>query len=157
MRMSKVSRDTSRLVAALATSPRKTRSSQIRELHQFTSSGATTDPSATTQEESINETSEDERKSLYTASTATESSMTSFSTRKRKRAPDSLSTSISIHTSQTKIKQPSTSPSAASTSKTSRRQPAKRVKAPDGSTTVQPPTGWEEIYNLVKAMRQPGG
>ncbi|KAK0668831.1 hypothetical protein QBC41DRAFT_275924 [Cercophora samala] len=33
------------------------------------------------------------------------------------------------------------------------RKPARRVTSPAGTTTITPPSDWEEIYNLVKEMR----
>lgn len=35
-----------------------------------------------------------------------------------------------------------------------RRQPAKRIKGPNGTVTVQPPTDWEKVYNMTAAMRK---
>ncbi|KAI0402244.1 DNA glycosylase [Xylaria palmicola] len=38
------------------------------------------------------------------------------------------------------------------------RKPARRTTDPStGETIVTPPTGWEEIYDVVRAMRAPGG
>ncbi|KAK0735653.1 DNA glycosylase [Apiosordaria backusii] len=36
------------------------------------------------------------------------------------------------------------------------RKPARRVTSPSGTTTITPPSNWEEIYNLVKEMRLHG-
>lgn len=33
------------------------------------------------------------------------------------------------------------------------RKPARRVTSPSGTTTITPPSDWEEVYNLVKEMR----
>lgn len=35
-----------------------------------------------------------------------------------------------------------------------RRQPAKRIKGPDGDTTVEPPENWETMYNVTALMRK---
>ncbi|UKZ92006.1 uncharacterized protein TrAFT101_006974 [Trichoderma asperellum] len=38
------------------------------------------------------------------------------------------------------------------------RKPARRVADPDtGESTVSPPSDWEEMYNVVRKMRAPGG
>ncbi|KAK5657351.1 hypothetical protein OQA88_3416 [Cercophora sp. LCS_1] len=37
-----------------------------------------------------------------------------------------------------------------------RRKPARRVTSPSGTTTIAPPTNWDEIYALVKEMRLTG-
>ncbi|KAK4171341.1 putative endonuclease III [Triangularia setosa] len=36
------------------------------------------------------------------------------------------------------------------------RKPARRVTSPSGTTTMTPPSDWEEIYNIVKEMRLHG-
>ncbi|GFP56181.1 endonuclease III homolog [Trichoderma asperellum] len=49
---------------------------------------------------------------------------------------------------------------AAAPSKSARRarKPARRVADPDtGESTVSPPSDWEEMYNVVRKMRAPGG
>lgn len=35
-----------------------------------------------------------------------------------------------------------------------RRQPAKRIKGPNGSMTVEPPPNWEKVYEITHAMRK---
>lgn len=35
-----------------------------------------------------------------------------------------------------------------------RRKPARKVKTEDGDIKVEPPTNWEEVYNLTKEMRK---
>ena len=35
-----------------------------------------------------------------------------------------------------------------------RRQPAKRIKGPNGTVTVEPPTDWEKVYNMTAEMRK---
>ncbi|KAK4952582.1 alpha,alpha-trehalase nth1 [Elasticomyces elasticus] len=35
-----------------------------------------------------------------------------------------------------------------------RRQPAKRIKGPNGTVAVEPPLGWETIYEITAAMRK---
>jgi endonuclease-3 len=40
------------------------------------------------------------------------------------------------------------------TSKKVRRQPAKKIATMSGEVKIEPPTGWEELYNLTKEMRK---
>lgn len=42
----------------------------------------------------------------------------------------------------------------ASSQQKPRRQPAKRIKGPNGTVTVEPPTNWERMYNVTAAMRK---
>ncbi|KAK4896144.1 alpha,alpha-trehalase nth1 [Elasticomyces elasticus] len=35
-----------------------------------------------------------------------------------------------------------------------RRQPAKRIKGPNGAVAVEPPLGWERVYEITAAMRK---
>jgi endonuclease III len=35
-----------------------------------------------------------------------------------------------------------------------RRQPARRIKGPNGTVTVEPPTDWENVYNMTAEMRK---
>ncbi|KAK5683546.1 alpha,alpha-trehalase nth1 [Elasticomyces elasticus] len=35
-----------------------------------------------------------------------------------------------------------------------RRQPAKRIKGPNGAVAVEPPLGWETVYEITAAMRK---
>ncbi|KXL51269.1 MAG: hypothetical protein FE78DRAFT_26631 [Acidomyces sp. 'richmondensis'] len=35
-----------------------------------------------------------------------------------------------------------------------RKQPAKRIKGPNGSIAVEPPPNWEKVYEIIRAMRK---
>lgn len=41
--------------------------------------------------------------------------------------------------------------------KAKKRQPAKRIKKENGTFEISPPLHWEQVYNLTKQMRSPGG
>lgn len=38
--------------------------------------------------------------------------------------------------------------------KKAKRQPAKRIKGPNGDVTIEPPPNWERVYNVTAAMRK---
>ena len=155
MRTSKVSRDTARLIAALSTSPRKTRSVQIRKSRLSNSAEITSSVSEIKQEEDVNGFHTLDANSVGDISDGKETELDSSASRKRKRSNSAVATSVKSEASN--LKQISTSSATAASPSKARRQPAKRVKQEDGSVKVEPPTDWETTYNLVKQMRQPGG
>ena len=48
----------------------------------------------------------------------------------------------------------SPSKAARSSNRKPRRQPAKHIKGPNGSVTVEPPLNWEKVYETTAAMRK---
>jgi endonuclease-3 len=70
--------------------------------------------------------------------------------RKRKRAtPKKLTTFEYEHEVEEEIQ--------GTRRKAKKRQPAKRIKKENGTFEVSPPLHWEQVYNLTKSMRSPGG
>ncbi|KAB8338845.1 hypothetical protein FH972_021789 [Carpinus fangiana] len=131
MRTSRVSRDTASVLAALTPrrSSRRAISTTVTPIKQespLSDASLPSDDYSTTPEPSSN--------------------------RKRKRptgtypttSPKSLPSSV----------QPSAASSTAPIPKRARRQPAKQIKAEDGTVTVAPPANWEEMYSVAAAMRK---
>jgi endonuclease III len=145
MRTSKVSRETARLVSALATSPRKTRSTH-RSLREFAHT-ANGPPTAIAVREEIGTEQPDSELSDI-ASSDNEDAVIS---RKRKRGQE---TPIAVvKTENTEIENATTGNGASTTAKT-RRKPARKVKTEDGDIKIEPPTNWEEVYSLTQEMRK---
>ena len=100
---------------------------------------------AATQTSSIGDGVDIEDLALYTPS------------RKRRRTRDR---SINLKPSLTPIKARQSPRKVADDAKTpnatkkERRKPAKRIIDSDGGVTIQAPSGWEEVYGLVKEMRK---
>ena len=86
---------------------------------------------------------------------------TTLSSKKRKRGfgiPSTVVTSVSTvtttRTSPRKSQGSQEGPATTAKINKARRQPAKRITNEAGKEEVQPPTNWEEIYDVVKKMRK---
>ncbi|KAK0613415.1 DNA glycosylase [Immersiella caudata] len=173
MRTSRVAKDTSKLFdtadataeatanAASSLPRRSTRSSLAR--FSYTASTA-----VTTKEEPLSDI-EDALKPTPPSSSA---KPTIARLTKRKRAT-TTTTTTSSPPSKIKAESPSSSSSDFSSPESSPdtkpktkakakptralRKPARKTTLPDGSISVSPPTGWEEVYNVAFSMRLPGG
>jgi endonuclease-3 len=140
MRTSRMSRDTSRILAASRTQ---------RTLRQ-TRSGATANAR--------------DAKSKYIESEESDSGLSSapsdpesdgevdVGNRKRKR--ESAASPVQVkHESKEVLLTAIESPKKESKPKKARRVPAKKVTTADGGVKVEPPPNWEEIYTLTREMR----
>jgi len=131
MRTSRISRETTKVVSALAASPR--RSTRI------TSSA-------------FQEFLHDEVKVKNEELSGHESSDGEVTSRKRKRGTETTPKKLTTFEYEHKVEK-----KVATTPQKTRRQPAKRVKKEDGEIEIAPPSNWEQVYNLTKAMRSEGG
>jgi endonuclease-3 len=137
MRTSRVSRDTSRIVAATRTL-RQTRAVVNEERRR----GGGTQSESELSSEEYRSPSEIEPESDIEP----ESEIDERPVKKRKTAP--------VTTSKHKIKQEETLGTIASPkAKKARRTPAKKIKREDGTVKIEPPANWEEIYALTREMR----
>jgi endonuclease-3 len=134
MRTSRVSRETTKVVNALALSPRR-RSTRISSFNKYINGiGEVKSEDTSDQEHSINDA---------------ESTL-----RKRKRGADTPVRHLTSFESEHKVTENVTTSKA---TPKKRRQPAKRIQKETGEVEIAPPTNWEQVYNLTKAMRLPGG
>ncbi|KAI8943231.1 hypothetical protein NX059_001253 [Plenodomus lindquistii] len=148
MRTSRISRDTSRIIAASRAqrTARQTRTAANIAAHNIQNTAA--EDSDNTGND-VNAESDSELSSVPAESDSDGEAQTS--TKKRKRgqtAPvivkeEHKEVSIATITSPQKEVKP----------KKARRQPAKKVKTEDGGVRVEPPSNWEEIYALTREMR----
>jgi endonuclease-3 len=138
MRTSRLSRETTKVANALASSPRR-RSSRISPFNQYIDSNS-------------------EIKSEDHSEQDQQSSDTEAAPRKRKRGADTPVDHLTAFGYEHKVVETLTPTNGASkkAAKT-RRQPAKRIKKESGEFEVTPPTNWERMYGLTKQMRSPGG
>lgn len=147
MRTSRISRDTSRILAASRTQRtlRQTRTAaNISTRPELIESRASDDS-----ENGENDMSGSELSSVPTEPDSDDE--VRKITRKRKRGQE---TPIVVkHEAQEVSIATIASPKKATKPKKARRTPAKKVKASDGSVKVEPPLDWEEIYTLTREMR----
>ncbi|KAH9892391.1 putative DNA repair protein NTG1 [Xylariomycetidae sp. FL2044] len=165
MRTSKVSQETAKLLGTMAAQspsppPRRiTRSSLARFAY-----------STSTSSESQNQKSAKTRAAAPTPSPDIEDVIPDTSrrasTRKRKRTLTLATPASASPTVKTEL-ETTTATTTATTNTTTASKPPKRPRKPartrtdpattGTSTTATPPADWEQIYALVKAMREPGG
>ncbi|KAH7092093.1 DNA repair protein-like protein Ntg1 [Paraphoma chrysanthemicola] len=142
MRTSRISRDTSRILAASRTQ-RTLR--QTRSAANLTPRGAAAKIESTSEGE--NEAEESDLSSP--ADSSSDGDDRPAKRRKGARKPPVVVKHESKEVSITTI----ASPKKESKPKKARRAPAKKVKAEDGSVKIEPPSNWEEIYALTREMR----
>ncbi|KAK0643056.1 DNA glycosylase [Cercophora newfieldiana] len=153
MRTSRVSKDTSKLfdtVSEVTLPRRSTRSST----NLARASPTNTKPSLSDIEDAI--------KPSITPSPPPGGSVTRLTTTaKRKRATTTTKTSPSSPPLKIKAEASLDSSSETETIPTkprrAPRKPARKITSPSGTITIAPPSDWEEIYDLAKQMRLPGG
>ncbi|KAI6813853.1 DNA glycosylase [Hortaea werneckii] len=76
---------------------------------------------------------------------------------KRKRSAPATSDAVSGRDSNVRRsprKAPKLDEDASAGKRKARRQPAKHIKGPNGSLTVEPPPNWERMYDMTTAMRK---
>lgn len=130
MRTSRISRDTSRILAATQTQRTSRQTRSVANLPTRTS--------GTTRQIKDEEANSDSSLSDSDAPPV----------KKRKRGQDAP-VIIKNETTETSL----TTLSSATKPKKARRTPAKKNTSPDGTVTIQPPSNWEEIYALTREMR----
>ncbi|KAJ5565775.1 Endonuclease III conserved site-2 [Penicillium sp. DV-2018c] len=161
MRTSRTSKETAKVLQALSTPvPRQTRnSSAASALKSFTynanvSPTVKTDPGTTSVVPSLSAVSDDES-SLSEADTADIEDLLGPPPKRRKR---NASPTNSLHkqsppTPQKVIVRNEADEKPKSVPKP-RRLPARKIRDANGSVTVEPPSNWETMYNIVKKMRE---
>lgn len=145
MRTSRVSRETARVVNALSPSKRVSTRRSLRQ-------SAQTLPSDSGERED----SHASEASLPSDEDITNTTVSALGKRKRKRElADSLTVSTTTETTAAR-RSPRKDPGvvASTSSRKPRRQPAKHIKGPNGSLTVEPPPNWERVYDATAAMRR---
>ncbi|EUC51181.1 hypothetical protein COCMIDRAFT_80033 [Bipolaris oryzae ATCC 44560] len=148
MRTSRISRDTSRIVAASRAqrAQRQTRSA-------INASASIVDASHVKQEAEAESdvTSQSGLKRSATPADSYSDSEAQPAPKRRKKGQDA-STAVKQEVEETSI---STIPSPVKNAKVkkARRAPAKKMTASDGTVKIEPPANWEEIYALTREMR----
>ncbi|CAJ2502742.1 Uu.00g101360.m01.CDS01 [Anthostomella pinea] len=152
MRSSRVSQETSKLFGAVAQPASPPRRTTRSSLSRFAYSSA--NPSASTDIEDaipdVASSANRKRKRTTVLATATPTP-TSASLNRRK-----VKTETVEEEEEVDIK-PESKPNPITASKRQRKPARKATDPKTGSTTTTAPSDWEEIYNTVKTMRQPGG
>ena len=147
MRTSRLSRDTSRILAASRTQHtlRQSRSANANIRHTHIGTQEEDDPSG----DDENDASDSQLSSVPPESNSdSEDRKTS---RKRKRGRESPA--YVKREEEEILLSTLTSPKKPSKPKKARRAPAKKITGPDGSVNVEPPANWEEVYTLTRQMR----
>ena len=157
MRTSRVARDTAKLfdTAETATLPRRSTRSSLARFSYNANPSADVKPELSDIEDAI--------KPSTSPSPPPNGAVTRI-INKRKRATTTTKTSPSSPPSKIKAEAASsdfseTEETKIITTKPRRapRKPARKTTDATGAVTVTPPSDWEEIYNVAKAMRLPGG
>ena len=148
MRTSRVSRDTSRVLAASRTQRtlRQSRSTNasIRAAH------IKPQEDSDSIENDENDASDSQLSSVPSVSSS--NGGTGKATRKRKRGQEPAPAIVKREVEEVSISA-ITSPKKSSKPKKARRAPAKKVTGSDGSIKMEPPANWEEMYALTREMR----
>ncbi|EME50318.1 hypothetical protein DOTSEDRAFT_68994 [Dothistroma septosporum NZE10] len=131
MRTSRISRDTARVMSAMAPSTRGAQS--LRAITNSTTDG-TDQNEATSDQEGI-------------------ASTINGSTKKRKRTT-TITTSTTPLTRRSPRKASKIGESSPSSTPKPKRQPAERIKHEDGTIHIEPPTNWEKVYSITAEMRK---
>lgn len=138
MRTSRTSKETAKIIQAL--SPCRTRSSAGLNLQRF----AYENPAR-------EEIKDEDVSSLSSVNTVDIEDILEPPVKRRKASAPAASVPV-----RAKAKTVNESPAATApaTKQRTRRTPARKIKDGNGTSTVQPPSDWETIYNTVKKMRE---
>ena len=157
MRTSRISLDTTKIFQALSPNnrPRRTTRSAARGISAFALGYS---GSVDSEERGESSASESDSNTRFSADIED-----ALSSKKRKRGNESPATTIISTTTEVKSSSPrklvvkgeedsatSTTPNRA---KAKPKTPAKKKVADNGTVTIHPPTNWEEVYGIIKAMR----
>ncbi|KAL6711481.1 alpha,alpha-trehalase nth1 [Coniothyrium glycines] len=150
MRTSRLSRDTSRIIAAsrLQRTLRQTRSAANIASHDAPDQSTGAEDSAI-ETESKNADTGSELSSPFSDAYSEDDGRTTSKKRKRGRQTPAKIKSESKEVSTATA----ASPKKDGKPKKTRRAPAKKVKGPDGDMKIEPPSNWEEMYALTREMR----
>ncbi|KAF2740240.1 DNA repair protein-like protein Ntg1 [Polyplosphaeria fusca] len=135
MRTSRISRDTSKIVATLSARPKPRPLRQTRA-----STNASTRDSALTIDEAadVAEATSRESEDVESDNQSSESALT---------------TRIKHETKEVSIAAIASPGKGAIKPKKARRAPAKKVVGSNGKVKIEPPSNWEEVYTLTREMR----
>ncbi|PKS07683.1 hypothetical protein jhhlp_006291 [Lomentospora prolificans] len=151
----KISKDTSRFFGANGASQQPTRRITRASLAKF-AYGADAETKA-----AIKSTLDEEGEGDLRLGSDIEDAITRTSRKRRRVTTRDGDAAMEVETTTTGTTTTlSSPPNEPATPKAPRRarKPARKVQDPEtGETTVSPPSDWEEMYNTVLAMRQPGG
>ncbi|KAL6831241.1 DNA glycosylase [Trichoderma sp. SZMC 28015] len=144
MRTSRISKDTAKLLkraAGSASPPRRTTRSSLARFALNAASSSTTSTSQTPDiEDSIGPPSKKRRR-------GSDASLSSEFTKPESDDEDDKFDAIATVPSKSARRAPARA-----------RKPARKVADPaTGETSISPPSDWEEMYNVVRKMRAPGG
>ncbi|PGH27605.1 hypothetical protein AJ80_00618 [Polytolypa hystricis UAMH7299] len=183
MRTSRVSKETSKLIDALSSTRRQTRSSQTNPLSNnhhaahnnprraAAAAAASNRSAAVTTKQEPTFSDDDGSSALSSAHTTDIEDLftpVSLSSRKRKREVETSGTEASVFSPRGASPTPTrASTRAASSSRKpavktevpkkparARRLPARKSTGADGSVVIEPPSNWETMYATVKEMRR---
>ncbi|KAH8694897.1 putative DNA repair protein Ntg1 [Talaromyces proteolyticus] len=164
MRTSRLSQDTAKVVNALASTRRQTRSSlTANTLSNFKCSETNTvKTSPSIVSPNVKGELSDDVSSLSSANTTDIEDLLVSPPKKRRRITET-STNISSETAkgavsrrakkEIVVKEEKESPNGKPSAPKQRRKPARKIKHLDGSVAVEPPSNWETMYEMVKKMR----
>ncbi|KAK3081729.1 hypothetical protein LTS18_003344 [Coniosporium uncinatum] len=165
MRTSRIAQDSARLIGSLSSTGRPLRSTRAKKLQGF-APGASTTASPQQRDQVGEEFYLESDSDLSTAPSSPQESNDVAHTailngdRKRKRNSEIATTNKNTVVEETvttrtspREKDPEVAKGSAKTKKT-RRQPAKKIKLPDGVDKVEPPINWEEVYESTQEMRR---
>ncbi|OTA23524.1 hypothetical protein BTJ68_13381 [Hortaea werneckii EXF-2000] len=147
MRTSRIAQQTRKVVNAL--SPEKRRSTR-HSLRNFTNGNESGDIKT---EDGVKEESP-----LSSASSRPTSPNGVLESGKRKRSapaiPENAVSGTDSNVRRSPRKAPKLDDDTSAGKRKARRQPAKHIKGPNGSLSVEPPPNWERMYDITTAMRK---
>ncbi|KAI7239348.1 DNA glycosylase [Hortaea werneckii] len=148
MRTSRIAQQTRKVVNAL--SPEKRRPTR-RSLRNFTNGN---DESGNVKVE--HEVKEESPLSSLPSSPASPTGVSESGKRKRAAPATSENAASGRHSNARRSprKAPKLDEDASAGKRKARRQPAKHIKGPNGSLSVEPPPNWERMYDITTAMRK---
>jgi endonuclease-3 len=142
MRTSRISRDTSKILAASRTQR------PLRQTRTATGPQRGTTKAEEEAENNHNAASDSELSSVPDSGSEGEAQTASKKRKRGQPAPIAVKQEIQETSIDTVA-----SPKKGTRAKKARRAPAKKVKGSDGSVKMEPPTNWEDIYALTREMR----
>ncbi len=164
MKTSRIARDSAKAAISFSPAdyaPRRQTRAFAASLQAFTANGGITLPGPEKKAVKREDTSDDDSLSSSASVFDIEDGPFQSSTsRKRKRGPDSPSTTVTTKSTSISVR---TSPRKPGTTledgtvgklKKAKRQPAKQIVNDAGEVEIEAPVNWEEIYDAVTEMRK---
>nr|XP_001402439.2 hypothetical protein ANI_1_176174 [Aspergillus niger CBS 513.88] len=148
MRTSRASKETAKVLQALSPPARRqTRSSaQAASLLQGFAFGGGTAPDASI--------SDDDTSSLSSVPTVDIEDIVELPAKRRKSALSSSVTRTSARSTRRAVKAETPVKEEAPKPQKARRMPARKIKIENGGYSMEPPSNWETMYDMVKKMRE---